>query len=531
MKKILFTSLFLAAFLAGYTQMGNNGGTITVENGATLVIEGNYTSINGGVFDIKGNVQLKGNFINNGGSITNGSSGLLTFNGISGQEITGSQSTTFHCAVAVNNAAGVALTNTQTGADQVADSVLTLTSGKITLNNFNLTANQALTATSANYVVTNGTGELKRPVAATDVTFPVGTSTSYNPLILNNAGTADTYGVGYTNALPGLWTGTTHAVNSAWTVTEAVPGGSNLTATPQWNGAQEQPALPAPIAMWALQPIMALPRPMPRAARQAVRIRTPGAARDLRRSGNFLVADYFFRGIVLNVGLFLAGPYNGSTMNNSLYTAGIIPTTDPYGLGTNVSTIPSSAVDWIEVQLRDKNNHATTLYSRAFFLDQSGNILNINGTTGALLTSIPKDQYYVAVLHRNHFGIISSSTIDLSTASPTYNFKTAQSQAWQNSSITTNAAMKEISTGVYGLWSGDANNDGTVNYFGAGTDRASLVSQLGATTLGIPIAGYFNNDMNMDGTVNYFGAGTDRSVLVAILGATTLGIPITRHLP
>jgi len=54
MKKILFTLLFLFAFFAGYTQMYNNGGAVTVEAGATLVIEGNYTSSGTAAIEIDG---------------------------------------------------------------------------------------------------------------------------------------------------------------------------------------------------------------------------------------------------------------------------------------------------------------------------------------------------------------------------------------------------------------------------------------------------------------------------------------------
>ncbi len=209
MKKILFTFLFLFVFFAGYSQMYNNGGAVTVETGATLVIEGSYTSAGTGTIEIDGNVQLKGNFINNGGSITTGSTGRLTLNGTSAQEITGSQPTTYYCALEVNNAAGVSLTATAApGNNQTCDSTLILTSGKVTLNGFDLTlSNEGATgASSGNYVVTNGAGQLKAPVVNANYHFPVGVLHSYNPLILNEAGTADTYGVIFTARLPGGWT-------------------------------------------------------------------------------------------------------------------------------------------------------------------------------------------------------------------------------------------------------------------------------------------------------------------------------------
>ncbi|HPI87445.1 MAG TPA: hypothetical protein PLR01_13810, partial [Bacteroidales bacterium] len=170
MKRIFFTFLILVAFLAGYSQMTNNGGTITVENGATLVIEGDYTSTNSGSIVIDGAVQLKGDFVNNGGSIDAASAGSITFNGTAPQEITGNTPTNFYCAVTVNNTNGVALTNTQTGASQTMSNTFTLSGGKVTLNNFDLTVGSTgvTGAGATKYIVTNGTGQLKATVANTN---------------------------------------------------------------------------------------------------------------------------------------------------------------------------------------------------------------------------------------------------------------------------------------------------------------------------------------------------------------------------
>jgi hypothetical protein len=511
MKKILFTFLFLAAFVAGNSQMANNGGVITVENGATLVIEGNYTSTNGGVFDIKGNVQLKGSYINNGGSITTGSSGLLTFNGTSGQEITGSQSTTFHCAVAVNNSAGVALTNTQTGANQVADSTLTLTSGKVTLNQFNLTVNQALNATASNYVVTNGAGLLKRPVAATNVTFPVGISTSYNPLVLNNAGTADTYGVGYANTLPGSWPGTTHAVNGSWTVTEAVGGGSNLTATPQWNGTQEQSGFARTDCYVGVTTNSGVTTTYaPGGAASGTDPYTRSGA-GFTSVGQFLVADYFFRGIDLDLDVFLAGPYSGSVMSTALKTNNLIPLNDPYSNGTSVATIANAnTVDWIEVQLRNSTSPGpgSIVKKYSVFVDKNGKVLHTDGNIGMKLTGVAKASYYIAVRHRNHLGAMTANPIDFTAAGPfAFNFTSGTGIYGTN-------AMQNIA-GVYALWAGDANGDGQIVFQGASNDPTPIGNQVNGdpgntgNSFTYIVNGYLNTDINMDGQVIFQGAGND----------------------
>jgi hypothetical protein len=153
MKKTILTLLLAVSFSAGFSQLFNNGGAITVESGATLVIEGDYTSTNSGSVEIDGTVQLKGDLINTSGSIHTGSNGRLILMGTAAQEITGATSTTFYCAVEVNNTSGVSLT----GANEVLDSTLILTNGKVTLNGYNLTGslnlvNRGITgASSSNY--------------------------------------------------------------------------------------------------------------------------------------------------------------------------------------------------------------------------------------------------------------------------------------------------------------------------------------------------------------------------------------------
>lgn len=532
MKRILFTLLLVMAFMAGYSQLQNNGGTITVQPGATVVIQGNYTSTNAGVIEIDGSVQLKGNFINNGGNIHANSTGTLTFNGTAAQDISGTVPTDFYCGVVVDNAGnGVSLT----GADAVLYNALTLTNGKMTLNAYDLTmAAVGITATSTNYVVTNSTGELKASVAAVDVTYPVGTASSYNPVMLNNTGgTADTYGVVYSGAMPGGWTGgTDHAVTGHWTVSEGTALGSDLDVTPLWNGVQEQPlftradcavgvsADDGATVTWGTFGAALGTDPYTRVGSGFTGI------------GKFLVGDSFFNAIVLNLDLFLAGAFvGGGTMSTTLNTE--IPLDDPFGNTALAPAIPVTAVDWIEVELRDQANFATVLYSQSFFLDQSGDVLNYtDGASGAVFTGVPRTNYYIAINQRNHLSVITPAAVDLNVSSPAYNFTTAQTQAWQDPAITGNTAMAEVETGVFGLWAGDCNGDGLVDYAGGSSDRSSIVGQLGSTTLGIPAGpDYFGNDINLDTFVDYAGGSSDRSVLVSTLGSTTLGIPKESHLP
>jgi hypothetical protein len=200
-----------------------------------ITISGNLSaSTQGG-----GDIYLRGNWVNNGSGtnfIANGRS--VSFSGITAQTIGGSNSSPAFYDVFINNAAGVSLAANYTISHELAflNGVLALST-----NNLTIAPGAAISGMDeTRYVKTAGSGRLIRNVGNSDVFFPVGNS-AYNPLTLKNAGTADNYGVTVLDAV------TTPAANDAsklvnryWKVTEAVAGGSDLSATLQWNSPAEE---------------------------------------------------------------------------------------------------------------------------------------------------------------------------------------------------------------------------------------------------------------------------------------------------
>lgn len=522
MKNILFTLMFTMAFMAGFSQLYNSGGAITVQSGATLVIEGNYTCDNSATIDIDGNVELKGHLVNNGGTIVNGGAGTLKFNGTLAQEIKGSSGTTFNCAVEINNAQGVSLQS----ADAVLAAALTFTNGKLTLNAYDLTlAAAGVTGAGAGkYIVTNDpNGEVKATVAASNVLFPVGSSTDYNPLVLNNTGgTSDTYGVRFTSGMPSGWTGTDHSINGHWTVTEGTGTGSNLDVTTQWNLGQEQTNFDRTDC--AVGVSGDLGATVNWAASSAASGTNPytQVGNDFTSVGTFLVGDAFYLFINLDLDVFLAGPYSGGAMSLALNTNGLIQTTDPYGLGTTVTNVPSNAVDWVLVEFRNKSNSSQVQYSKAFFVDNNGNIIHTDGTTGAKVTGVPKDQYYIAIRHRNHLGAMTLNTVDLTNASPAFNFTTGTANLYGTN------ATRNMGGGIYALWGGDADGDGVLRFGASPSDITPInsavmgdVNNTGNSSLFVGALVYSDADTDMDGRVRFGASPSD----ITPINASVLGNP------
>ncbi|HRG57489.1 MAG TPA: T9SS type A sorting domain-containing protein [Bacteroidia bacterium] len=108
------------------------------------------------------------------------------------------------------------------------------------VNNLTLTGTApAITSASATqHIKTNGTGRLRRVVAATPVVFPIG-NVAYNPITLTNSGTSDTYGVRVIDAVvsPAPYDAS-KLINRYWEVNESIAGGSNIISNAQYNSGE-----------------------------------------------------------------------------------------------------------------------------------------------------------------------------------------------------------------------------------------------------------------------------------------------------
>lgn len=235
----------------------------------------------------------------------------------------------------------------------------------------------------------------------------------------------------------------------------------------------------------------------------------------------------------LNAKVFLQGAWNAtnSNMNTALLAAGVIPLTQPYA-GTpwnypvleTVGVIPANVVDWVLVELRSGTAAVTTVDQRAGFVLADGTITDLDGVSPLVFSNslhLPGD-YYIVVKHRNHLAIMSATAQAFSGAILSYDFTDALSKAYDNPSIS-NDAMVELAVGMYGMWGGDVNSNGTIRYNGPGNDRAAIFSETGNAV----ISGYLNSDVNMQGQGRYNGPNNDRSAIFNFVGNTV----VLTHVP
>jgi hypothetical protein len=148
--------------------------------------------------------------------------------------------------------------------------------------------------------------------------------------------------------------------------------------------------------------------------------------------------------IKLNVKAFLEGYYNGnSTMKTLLHNIGL--------------TDDTTAVDSIEVQMwsPDYLNLTEPTFTTKTILHNDGNV-NLR-----LPINMIGKNYYICIKHKNSIETWSAEPITISTVN-NYDFTISQDKAYSNNF---DNPMKSMPDGNFAIYSGDINQDGTIDIF------------------------------------------------------------------
>jgi hypothetical protein len=197
----------------------SNGGTIRIDSGAAFIVPS---------FDFSGDT------VDNKGTIT--SNPFRFVRSDPPQVLTGGGT----ISNLVLNGGNVQLLGPQ------AISNLTLASGLLQLYDSDLILGSAglSGASDSSYVVTNGVGRLVRNVGTSFVSFPVGTSTSYNPVTVKTGTGTESFAVNVAEGIAPSILNPSNAVQRTWGISEGTPGGNGtITFTTQWNSGEEGSAL------------------------------------------------------------------------------------------------------------------------------------------------------------------------------------------------------------------------------------------------------------------------------------------------
>ncbi|PHS10033.1 MAG: hemagglutinin protein [Kordia sp.] len=213
-------------------------------------------------------------------------------------------------------------------------------------------------------------------------------------------------------------------------------------------------------------------------------------------------------------------------MRDDLRVADYIPTTSPYSDNATcnaavfTTTGVNAIVDWIWVELRDETTNTIVLHSQSALLQRDGDVVAIDGTS-TLSINAGAGNYYVAINHRNHLGMMSANTITLSATATIVNFTDNTNQITYGTNAQSTYGMP---SGKVGMWTGNVGGDASVRYQGSGNDtnniKDNVLADAGNTTSSNlhTFTGYDVADVNLDGSIRYQGSGNDtNSIKDAVL--------------
>ncbi|WML92315.1 hypothetical protein RCF98_08235 [Thiothrix lacustris] len=213
-------------------------------------------------------------------------------------------------------------------------------------------------------------------------------------------------------------------------------------------------------------------------------------------------------------------------MRDSLRSNGLLPMSQPYsawGYAGNETTTAAllattgadAPVDWVLVELRDKADGKTLLASKAALVQRDGDVMDATTGSNTLgFAGVAAGNYYVALRHRNHLGLLSATALSLSATPTTLDFSQATTQVYGKD-------VRSVQGSVRLLPTGDANHDNKLIAGGLNNDKNIVLSKVLTDPSNLDIRtnfqlqGYYDSDLNLDGKTLYVGLDNDINTLLA----------------
>ena len=506
---ILLILLLLSTCSLVNAQLVNNGGTITIESNATLIVEGDVTH-NSGTITNNGTLDFSGNMTNSG-TYTSGAGSKLIASGTSSSNLD------------MNGATVAILENAKTAGDvnllsvvEVAEQVDFSGTSDIVLGDFNLVLEENATTNGATtgHFVTDGIGTLEKEVSvAGTYTADVGDGTNYTPIQYVHSGTYNNSTINtavvdmkhpdVTGAVASAddflnryWETTTNVSNPSLAMTGTYVAGDVTGTAGDMVGARWENS------EWEF-------------AGGTQNGLTVGAT--TTETNSELTGLNFFG--KANVRVFLDGPYDDATqtMSTSLNDLDIIPVNTPYsdGLSVDPSFWNDSAnddiVDWIFIESRDASG--AIVGGTSAFLESDGDIVSIDGVSFPLVKDSGENGYIV-VKHRNHAPISTANVVSYTDESLN-DLADSGVGAFGN-----NTRRIYAGTSTATMWAGDSGNNELIRFIGADNDadpiRNAILAEPGNffNFLTFTIQDTYSDlDNNLDGDIRFLGSNNDTDLI------------------
>lgn len=210
----------------------------------------------------------------------------------------------------------------------------------------------------------------------------------------------------------------------------------------------------------------------------------------------------------------------------------------------------NAIVDWVFLELRDKNDYTDIVATRSALVQRDGDIVDLDGLSAVFFPDVTQDSYFLVVRHRNHLGVMTKYPLTSEVLADLIDFSDLTTDVFDfaNTDLNFNysgLAMNYMNVEGYelrALWAGDCNADGKINYRGDKNDLTVLQEEIAGFDMTLnPLykldfelsVGYLQGDIDMDGKTKFDNPNDDRNILlvqVVLYSLNTKNITNFAHL-
>ena len=214
----------------------------------------------------------------------------------------------------------------------------------------------------------------------------------------------------------------------------------------------------------------------------------------------------------------------GNLMRDDLRNKNLVPNNEPYtglinfthigGGGETVSNTVlnkmgnDAIVDWVFVELRSADDPTQIVATQSALLQKDGQVKDTDGVSD-LTFNVPPNNYYLAIRHRNHLGIMSENPLVLSGTTTEMDFTPSIQMTYGN------YAQVLLTNGKRAMWAGNVNASNEVIFQGSNNDANAVFFKVltagnnGLNQVNYVYEGYHMEDVEMDGQVIYQGTNNE----------------------
>ncbi|MFT4535745.1 MAG: hypothetical protein ACJA1A_002979 [Saprospiraceae bacterium] len=188
-------------------------------------------------------------------------------------------------------------------------------------------------------------------------------------------------------------------------------------------------------------------------------------------------------------------------------------------------------VDWMFVELRDKNDYTSVIATRAGLLQRDGDIVDLDGTSPLFFNNVNPDFYFVVIRHRNHLGVMTKYPVSPEDMAGLIDFSSVDTQVFDfgntnNQFNYSGLAQKNVMVGseeLMVLWGGDFDADGVICYIANNSDVNILQSEVAGFDMNLNpnykvnfggSVGYLQSDFDMNGKAKFTAPDDDRNLIL-----------------